>query len=631
MPEALDHSTSPALSFPGFPDFRANVTYCPVQFFTVVLPFSSRGCVRVVSYMIRRVLGWVDAEGNPTEERLAFSLSELSQAAGISRRAVPDVLQEAIERRFIRCVRQPRADTLGRAARSGAYELLWDHDGRYTDSPDNFSGFYYPEAWTEVSVEGENDVRRAKASRKNIPNAFFDVVIPNEPLSVVRSVGALLFYSIQWGTGGERKAPVAKSITELSNLTKLSRHHTHQAITTALQTGYVERISDGIIDFNAGISSRCATYAIRWQRGPVRMSEQASVQPPIRALPVQKGERENQGDRCKKVNGEPVQKGERDRCKKVNGDRCKKVNGIILKQDPKTSNTKTAAAPSDDPTPPAAAAASILLEGIGFDSRTAHELSTAFDHERIARQVGWLSLRNASSNPLGLLRRAIEEDWPEPKGRQQAHEPIAGRAFAEYFYGAYQGTPGEGATNIFRGDAAEAARFLEAAGVSETEVERAQELGRSFGIFVRAGQGVDSKTRPHLSSALVQFGNAFRKNLRSKGAVRDMEARQRARKAHHDAFQAGYMGYLGAAEKSCQTGNTALYEAFHQDWQRRLADMASGPLRLSGATLERLGSEAARLHAFFDFCRKSGQLRLLDFWEWDGQQNPTPFKEASAG
>ena len=44
--------------FPGFPDFRANVTFVPLQFFTVVLPHRSRGCVRLVGYMIRRLLGW---------------------------------------------------------------------------------------------------------------------------------------------------------------------------------------------------------------------------------------------------------------------------------------------------------------------------------------------------------------------------------------------------------------------------------------------------------------------------------------------------------------------------------------------------------------------------------------------
>ena len=52
-------------------------------------------------------------------------------------------------------------------------------------------------------------VPRPKAACKNIPNAFFDVLLPREPLSVIRVVGARLFSSIQWGSGGERKVPVS--------------------------------------------------------------------------------------------------------------------------------------------------------------------------------------------------------------------------------------------------------------------------------------------------------------------------------------------------------------------------------------------------------------------------------------
>jgi len=50
----------PTPSFPGFPDFRANVTFVPIQFFTVVLPHSSRGAARIVGYVLRKILGWVD-------------------------------------------------------------------------------------------------------------------------------------------------------------------------------------------------------------------------------------------------------------------------------------------------------------------------------------------------------------------------------------------------------------------------------------------------------------------------------------------------------------------------------------------------------------------------------------------
>ena len=86
---------------------------------------------------------------------------------------------------------------------------MWDTAGEYTDDPDRFRGFYYPEAVVVHESHGGTTVARPKAARKNIPNAFFDHLLPRARLSVIRVVGALLFYSIQWGPGGERRVPVS--------------------------------------------------------------------------------------------------------------------------------------------------------------------------------------------------------------------------------------------------------------------------------------------------------------------------------------------------------------------------------------------------------------------------------------
>ena len=48
--------TTPSPVFQGFPAYQANVTYVPIQFFTVVLPRASRGCVRLVGYALRKLL-----------------------------------------------------------------------------------------------------------------------------------------------------------------------------------------------------------------------------------------------------------------------------------------------------------------------------------------------------------------------------------------------------------------------------------------------------------------------------------------------------------------------------------------------------------------------------------------------
>ena len=126
--------------FPGFPEFRANVTFVPLQFFTVVLPHRSRGCVRLVGFMIRRLLGWVDTEGNPTHEQLEFSYRELVNEAGLSRDSIAEALAEAQAHQLIECVRAPRPDGPGHPAQSGLYALRWGEI--YTDSPDQFAGFF---------------------------------------------------------------------------------------------------------------------------------------------------------------------------------------------------------------------------------------------------------------------------------------------------------------------------------------------------------------------------------------------------------------------------------------------------------------------------------------------------------
>ena len=71
---ANERNVIPAvLSFSGFKPPTSNTTYTPNQFFDVVVPNFSRGVVRIVAYLIRKTLGWCDANGNPQEEQIQFS------------------------------------------------------------------------------------------------------------------------------------------------------------------------------------------------------------------------------------------------------------------------------------------------------------------------------------------------------------------------------------------------------------------------------------------------------------------------------------------------------------------------------------------------------------------------------
>src|SRR5437762_9211433 len=85
--------------FSGFALPTSNTTYTPNQFFDVCLPYSSRGCVRLVSLMIRKTLGWCDAHGRPQQEQIRLSCADFA-AAGSSRATIKAAAAEAIKRRF---------------------------------------------------------------------------------------------------------------------------------------------------------------------------------------------------------------------------------------------------------------------------------------------------------------------------------------------------------------------------------------------------------------------------------------------------------------------------------------------------------------------------------------------------
>ncbi len=246
--------TQPA--FRGFPEFRSNVLYCPKQFFSVVLPHSSVNCIRLVAYMLRKTLGWVDDSGEPLQEQHQFTYRELEASAGIVHSGLRKAINEALTSRFIACVQQARVQTRGVRAQSATYELRWDED-QYTDELEEFHGFYLPQGY--IDREGQNRI-----GRKNIPNVFFDYLIRNENRGVIRVVGTLLWYSIDWGKGGERRQPIRKSLRDLVELTQLDKSSVVRALDEAEQREYVERLERGVFDLSGRRQSSTTLYGIHW-------------------------------------------------------------------------------------------------------------------------------------------------------------------------------------------------------------------------------------------------------------------------------------------------------------------------------------------------------------------------------
>ena len=599
--------------FAGFPDFRSNVTFVPIQFFTVVIPHNSRGTVRIVGYVLRKVLGWVDEDGSPKQEQLRFTHAELVKAAGVSRNLVGKALEEAVACHCLRCVRPAHRHLAGQRARSGIYELCWDVSEEHCiHDPKAFRGFCYPAAVVEEEREGTHTVRRPKSSRKNIPNAFFDVLLPRERLSVIRVVGALLFYSIQWGPAGERKTPVSRSITELSRLTGFSRHHVHAAVMEARQRGYIEQVDAGCFDLAAGQESRPATYGIRW----------AAAEPPV--LDSVNSERPN------KLNGTTARKGERERPYKVNGEQPKMVNGINIKEEHKTLEaTATTLAVATAVAPAAAAVAELsgfeLLVQAGFKEQTARQLSRRYSYEVIQQQIAWLPRRHADRNRMGLLLRAIEENWAKPEGAEESAGDKLGSLFASHYYAGYHGYTGEAITEVFPKDVKLASKFVERLITQEGNEAAVPEWGRRFGRFMRAKHRDCAHAKPNLCLALVPFGFAFLSQLKQESATRRQETLGKPKEAHESAFMPAYTDYLRQAETDLQRANPAAYAAFTKERLEARHSLSSSSFVTSAAWLERFDREESRLFGFAEFFARHPQHRVLGFWDWDARLNPRRF------
>src|SRR6266496_771487 len=240
-------------SFRGFAAPTSNTTYTPNQFFDVCLPHHSRGVVRLVAHLIRRTLGWCDADGQPQEEQIQVSYQELIDRAGISRQMIRDAVDEATAGGFIECVRQGRPSRPNETAVTALYQLRWDGGSEYVKDPERFSGFF----------EGEGN-------RTDIPNEFFDWVIPREPLSVIKVVGSIIRFSIGFqAQHGRRRQQVALSYTDIQNYARIrNRNDLSQAVQRAIDANYIRCVEAGVFDPHAGILSKAATYAVKWADSP---------------------------------------------------------------------------------------------------------------------------------------------------------------------------------------------------------------------------------------------------------------------------------------------------------------------------------------------------------------------------
>jgi len=363
--------------FGGFATPTSNTSYIPNQFFDVCLRHRSRGCVRVVAYLLRQTLGWSDSQGRPLRERFTFSYATLIKDAGVGRDSIRAALAEAEQFHFIRCLRRPAAYRSGATAQSGLYELKWDESSVYHKDPGQFRGFFAGEG-----------------NRTYIPNEYFDVVVRQETLAIAKVVGGVARFSIGFATKwGHRRQHVALSFSDLSRYANLSDRTTlSSAIRIAIARHYLVVIAPGVFDPNAGQTSTATTYAIRWIDASLNVGLNRAADSSIGRKT--RTEKTTVTDRSEIQTGNGRKTRPDKQSENQTGIQITFTNNTLKQQD--------------------TAAAFEMLVAEGFDGKAARALSTQFDVARVDRQIRFLPRRNVKRNRLGLLRSSIEQDWPAP-------------------------------------------------------------------------------------------------------------------------------------------------------------------------------------------------------------------------
>lgn len=570
-----------AEAFVGFLPLTGNFLYCPNQFFDVVLAHHSRGVVRLVGHLLRRTLGWLDAHGNPIEEKVSVSYQELADAARISTGVIRQALDDAIESKLIRCVREGRANEKGRAGEAARYELRWDVHGLYTKDPGSFRGFFGGEG-----------------NRSPIPNDFFDRVIPNEPLAVIQVVGAVLRHTVGYQNhfGGRRQqAPLSHSyIQQFTGIR--GRHHVQAAIRSALDSNYIRLVQAGTFDPRAGSKGLAAQYAVKWAEFGGNENQNTSKRLPAHSTAngdgrAQKGDQRILPKQREKVTSERREKVTENALKWLPAEHRKEVT------EEKTSSKNT----SQRQQQTRAAVVSALMKE-GFDRRVATSLAARFAPEEIQRQIEWLPLRRASQNRLGMLRRAIDEQWAAPEGKLRTSEVSPASVFAENFYAGLAGNPRAAIAIPSDNDLNAATRLLERLAETDSDPSSVERLGRGFGEFTRTARAGQRNPLNSLAVAARSFGDQFftaelkRSETRKANAAREQGVHRRAK------LQQEYADYLARVDRNLSSSRPDDYERFlgwRSDERKRYAASRVGQKHLL-AWFDSLQKKLEDVRLYFD-------------------------------
>lgn len=596
--------------FPGFKLPTSSTTYTPNQFFDVTLPHASRGCLRLVAYLIRKTLGWSDEHGNPQNPNTHVSYREFIEEAGVSRGAIKDAIEEALAKRYIDCLRFGQPHKAGEEGFSALYSLRWDMSDEYITSPDEFNGFY-----------------SGNGNLTHIPNDFFDYAVPNEPLAIVKVVGVIIRHTIGFQTRyGFRRQQVEMSFTEIMRRTGIASSSTvSSALRAAIDGNYIRKVSEGIFDPSAGAASKATTFAVCWDENSenepgkgngskIEAGDQFKNRSGDLGT-VQKSKRED-GSKIEAANGpffeaETVQKSKREAFKNRSGIETTDLNNL-----PKQQQTDVVVAGGKS--------LSLLagrLIGAGIDPSKAAELVEHFPSERIERQLDALDSRKVKSSKTGFLIRAIELDIPTPS----QIKPVASAAqtMASHFYAELGGNEGEPIALVSAADEDAATSLLSL--FKPDMVREPNQVGRAFARYVMkqsAGSKFPIRT---LTLAVRSHGNDFLSSRRTKmeGELSRREAERKT--AHEKQFQPAYREHLRCIARGIENGggeDWANCEAWVENKLTRRKRMSE---KMYERGVEQFADPGGRADFIIDFLTESKPELVPSFWVWDATMNEEPF------
>lgn len=596
-------------AFTGFKSPTSSTTYTPNQFFDVVLPHASRGCLRLVAYLIRKTLGWSDEHGNPQNPNAHVTYRELIENAGISRGAIKEAITEAMDKRFIDCLRFGQPHKAGEEGFSALYSLRWDEREEYVTSLPEFNGFF-----------------AGNGNLTHIPNQFFDYLVPREALAVVRVVGVIIRHTIGFQTRfGFRRQHVEMSFSEIMRRTGIASSSTvSTALKAAVDGRYICKVSEGFFDPDAGVASKATTFGVNWEDSPQIEPNSAN------------GSKIEAGDRSNNRSGvlETVQKSKRDNGSEIEADKGPKTEAGTVQEskreafknrsDIKTTNLNNL--PKQQQTDVVVGEVKSLsllvqkLMAVGIDGTKASELVEQFDADRIERQLKALPSRKVKSSVTGFLIRAIERDIPvESKAQSSSPETL----FAEHFYAELGGNSGSPVGYTTSADEDAASSLLSKAPVLWRE--KSAQAGRELARHVLNQTSNAKFPIRSLPLAVRSYGDEFLAGLTAKA---EREAREQAasRKAEHQSkFEPAYRQYLRSLAAELEQGGGAAWEECVTWFERRATRRRSMSETFYRRVMQQWENPEERPEIVIEFLSEKNPDSVPSFWEWDAKMNEERF------